>query len=368
MAAGFDLDRLEITTPETPVLRGLSAAFASAPAQFDLSRNGTLVYITGDDIAPDRRLVRVALDGTVSPLSDRVGPFGKIVPSTDGRLMGIEIEGSVTPDRIAIFESTRDLLTPIRSESESSDRFPVWSPDGRWMAFASDRHGAVFNVYRYRVGSASAPERVFDCDQICLPHDWSSDGRQLLISSRATGHDGINILSIPFDAEGNPSGAAEPLIEWAGSQFNAKLSPDDRWMLFTSRGETSAIGNDEHEMFVVDVANPDRAVQVSTNGGARGVWDPTLDRLYYADTSDRTTTVFSVDFVVREDGAFVPSPPAPLFDLSAVGALHSMHMTNDGTAFVFSLPVQGEQRDTQRALRVVLNFDEQLRGLLRDNE
>jgi dipeptidyl aminopeptidase/acylaminoacyl peptidase len=206
MAAGFDLRRLELTTAEAPVLRDLAAGTPSGPAQFDLSANGTFVYMVGDVAPRDLHIDFVSLDGTITPLTPRTGQFGKAVPSDDGRFLAIEVEDPLGPDHLAVLELGRDLLRAVPHEGRGGDSFPVWSPDGRWLAFSSNRHGGSYSVYRYAVGDESVPKLLLELNRYCLPNDWSNDGRSLLVRYEVEGA-GVDLGLIHFDEQGEPSDA-----------------------------------------------------------------------------------------------------------------------------------------------------------------
>src|SRR4029453_12830090 len=57
---------------------------------------------------------------------------------------------------------------------------PLWSPDGRTVAFATTQNGAL-DIYQ-RPSNASGPEEPLlklSATPIVFPSDWSSDGRFL---------------------------------------------------------------------------------------------------------------------------------------------------------------------------------------------
>jgi Tol biopolymer transport system component len=62
-----------------------------------------------------------------------------------------------------------------------NDRYPVWSPDGKRMAFISYRNG-VPNVYNESIGSAK-PEAVTDVAGGLTVWDWSAEKDSLLVTS-----------------------------------------------------------------------------------------------------------------------------------------------------------------------------------------
>src|SRR4029453_13221266 len=79
---------------------------------------------------------------------------------------------------------------PLRlTENKSPDWGPVWSPDGRQIAFvrASDTGAAIYTVPSFggrerRLREASRPPK--DMDWIPSP-SWSSDGEWLALSEKA---------------------------------------------------------------------------------------------------------------------------------------------------------------------------------------
>src|SRR2546428_468090 len=67
MAVGFDRERLETTGDPTPVAQRVSLTTEGA-AQFDVSRPGSLVYVSGDLQGTGRSLVWVDREGREQPL------------------------------------------------------------------------------------------------------------------------------------------------------------------------------------------------------------------------------------------------------------------------------------------------------------
>ena len=99
----------------------------SSTIDLDISRTGTLVYMTGrsDDI---RQLAMLSLDGLEEPLGEHTGDFSNPRLSPDGRLVALTVEVEDNED-IKILELERDILRPLTFDPTDDDN-PLWSPDG----------------------------------------------------------------------------------------------------------------------------------------------------------------------------------------------------------------------------------------------
>ena len=97
-------------------------------------------------------------------------------PSPDGSRIAFSWQGDlwVVPSE----GGTASRLT-VHS---AADRFPVWSRDGRWIAFASHRHGNA-DVYVLRVDGSEPPRRLTWASSSDTPVDFTDDGEGVLFVS-----------------------------------------------------------------------------------------------------------------------------------------------------------------------------------------
>lgn len=80
--------------------------------------------------------------------------------------------------------------TPVQMTSGSSrDYDPVVSPDGNYLAFASNRTGS-FNIYVLRFGQPSIAQITQSGKDDRFP-SWSADGKKLVFSSKRTGNSDV---------------------------------------------------------------------------------------------------------------------------------------------------------------------------------
>lgn len=140
-------------------------------------------------------------------------------PSPDGKALCFVYQGNLWSVGIDGGVATR--LTA----NDCTDSNPRWSPDGKWIAFNSDREGGnqVF-VIPSQGGPARQLTYHSSPSAVC---DWFPDGKSLLVtSSRATWRLALNRLEID-------SGRLLPMIEDDLHLRYGSVSPDGKWIAFT---------------------------------------------------------------------------------------------------------------------------------------
>src|SRR5262249_25586286 len=148
-------------------------------ALYDLSSTGTLLYIPGP-VGASTSSINLAL-------VDRTGK-GDIKPLNLPR--GVYFYPRISPDgkRIAFGTSTdKEAIIWIYDLSGTSsmrrltfggaNRFPVWSRDGRYVAFQSDREGDL-GIFWQLADGTGAVERLTTAEKGVshIPDSWSFDG------------------------------------------------------------------------------------------------------------------------------------------------------------------------------------------------
>ena len=157
-AVAFDLDRLEAIGTPIPVLPQV-VTLPTGTAEFDVARDGTLVYVAGGaGAAPARTLVWVDRQGHEEAI--KAAPARAYVTprlSPDGTRVALDIRDQ--ENDIWVWDFARETLTRVTSDP-GLDRAPVWMPDGRRVVFSSQAGGAVATLFWQAADGTGAAERL----------------------------------------------------------------------------------------------------------------------------------------------------------------------------------------------------------------
>ena len=271
----------------------------------------------------------VWLDRTGEQLANTGPPADYIHPwlSPDGRRAVVEM---VDPDTGAHSIWMLDLVRGSRSQfvtGPAQSHFPVWSPDGSTILFSSDRGGPWTLLARPAAG-AGADQELLRPTTNSLAIDWSRDGRFILYQTVAPSTRS-DIWALPIAPRGQPFAVANS----ARSERQAQLSPDGRWVAYTS----DASGRDD--VWVQAFPNAQEKRMVSTAGGSQPQWRRDGRELFYM-SADLKLMAVRVDAA----GSFDAGVPQALFALKSSGELHARNNympAADGKRFLINTSFAG---------------------------
>jgi Tol biopolymer transport system component len=184
--------------------------------------------------------------------------------SPDSRFLAIGVVTEGTSD-IWVLDLERDVPTRLTFD-EKNDSGPVWSPDGRYILFSSDREGN-FDIYRKRADGSGDAERVTDNEQDEFVWSTSPDGKVLAYSVDSA--DSFSDLwLLPEDGEPQLF-VATPAIEAA-----PVFSPDGRFIAYF----TNESG--DWNVFVRGVDGTGKW-QISSDGGTWPWWSRDGKELFF---------------------------------------------------------------------------------------
>jgi Tol biopolymer transport system component len=241
------------------------------------------------------------------------------------------------------YDLSRDTLTRLTFEG-NNNLVPIWTPDGKRLAFISNKEGPE-NIFWQLADGSGGLERLTTSDYTHVPHSWSPDGQLLAFVevSPTTGWD-IWVLRVG-------DRKTQPFLRTPFNESVPRFSPDGRWLAYISNE------SGRFEIYVQPYPGPGGKWQISTEGGTEPAWNPNGRELFYR-SGDR---MMAVDIATQP--GFAAGKPRMLFE----GPYEPAPITNpnydvspDGQRFLMLKPVEREQA-VPTQINVVLNWFEELK-------
>jgi hypothetical protein len=350
VTAPFDLERLAVTGPSTPLIEDIRPTLGLYGNiwPFAVSPLGSLVFVPGTQAAEQQRtLVWVDRHGVATPLGSPPRGYEHVRLSPDGQRLALTIREPSGTD-IWMYELARDTFTRLTSDGTSAA--PVWSPDGTRVAFSADAGREIAVRVANRGGPTERSFRATRPGQIpnaWFPESWSPDGRMLSVMQY-----GLMTMADIWSLSLDDSSTSGPIVERPGYQLGSRISPDGRWLAYLSE-ETG-----QWEVNVTSFPDGHGTRQVSSGGGTEVAWSRSGRELFYKSANGGALVAVPVD----TRAGFVPAKPVRLFEagsLSAFTGSGTFNVSPDGERFVM-VRAHGEEA-AANALNVVLGWTDELR-------
>jgi serine/threonine-protein kinase len=269
-AVAFDLDRLSVIAEPKPVLQGVVMKDSGA-SNFDISDNGTLVYVPGDSADASRRIVFLSATGTLTPAPGlEVGNYRSVSVGPTGSQIAFETGPGGGEGNLWTYDVNRGVRN-VLTTGDPDDRNPVWHPTENRIVFGSNRDGrwGAFAVNADGSGLVERLKSLIDDKTLELwPWSMSREGTTVFLASNSGSN--AEILIAPVDG-----GPADNRLRTEFIESHPSLSPDGSLLAYMS--QRSGRGQVYLERYP---ALRDR-VSVSSSDGAFPVWSRNGRELYY---------------------------------------------------------------------------------------
>jgi Tol biopolymer transport system component len=251
---------------------------------------------------------------------------------------------------IWVYDLSRGTLTRLTFEGANSR--PLWTPDGKRIAFRSDKLG-LRNLFWKLADGTGAEEQLTKIEYFNNLGSVSPDGK-LAFYNVIDPKNRRDIWMVPLEGERKPSVFLQTPFEEAGP----KISPDGRWLAHTSN-ESGRI-----EIYVRAFPGPGGKWQISTEGGEEPLWARNGRELFYR-TGDKMMAV-DVNQSRDRNGAvasgFSAGTPRLVFEGKYERLLNEANfdISPDGQRFLMIKPSE-QQAQAAMQIHVVLNWFEELK-------
>jgi Tol biopolymer transport system component len=337
-AQRFEPESGELKGELQQVATGVTGDESTWRGIFTVSANGILAY-SGSAQAQsqlawfDRSGKQL---GTIGEKFSTLDRRGELRLSPNGDRVAFSIQGNVTDVWIM------DLARGVRSRmtfGPVGNSNPVWSPDGKWIAYdALTRQGDVINR---RPAEGGAEEQLLPEGKSpsVAPRDWSRDGKYLLYESGAVGAR-QEIWALPLFGD-----RKQFQVVPSGAFYNnyPQLSRDGRWLVYQSNESGRA------EVYVVPFRAGPGKWRVSTSGGTLPHWRGDGKEIFYLSLDGVLTAVP----VIANTNRLQLGATEPLFRVPA----NTYDVSPDGHKFL--LNVVGDQNT--KPITLVVNWAAELK-------
>ncbi len=326
----FDTEKFVLVGEQMAVAEGVGYT-VNEMGVFSVSETGVLTYHLGSGVSLPSRLQWFDRQGNLLSEAAPVGLYTQFRLSPDGRQVSFT-EGLT----IWVRDLVRGTNTRVTFDEEDHEA-PVWSPDGRWLAFGTTRTNGS-EVRRKPSNSLGDEDLVFEFDKRFVPRDWSPDGNLLVFETIQPGTE-WDVWVYSFE-----DNEARPLVATPFSDIDPYFSPDGRFVVYASNesGRT--------EVHVVPASGERRKWQVSTTGGSAPIWSPTGDEIFYVDSESNLTSV-----TVSGKNDLVFGNPQTLFKIPVLRVEDmTFDVAPDGQRFLVNTT---EAQETDEALILVQNWE-----------
>jgi serine/threonine protein kinase/Tol biopolymer transport system component len=309
---------------------------------FTTSQDGTLVYLKGSGVSEPASLEWYSRDGELLSVAAPPGLYRETSLAPDGS--GLAFTEGLT---LWVQDLVRGTATRVTDDDEDH-LYPVWSPDGTWLVFTTNRT-AGSEIRKKRVTGLGEEELVLELDRVAYVRAWSSDGRFLAYQALGAGTE-WDCWLYSFEEDD-----VRPLVASRYSDVDPAFSPDGRWLAYSS-SESGRL-----EIYVIPIDDQSRKWRVSTDGGRSPTWNPAGGEIIFADLEGQLMSApirgsIDLEIGIPETLLLMPEQPTPFgaYDFANYG------VASDGQRFL----VQHSQKKSRVAdsLILVQNWNESVLG------
>jgi Tol biopolymer transport system component len=274
--------------------------------------NGKIAFASDSGGTTGEDIFAVNVDGSArNNLTNAPDSDDNAAWSPDGRKIAFRSQRDGS-DEIYVMNADGSGQTNL-TRSATDEELPDWSPDGTKIAFDSNNMSLTdYDVYVMNPDGTGRTNLTKDAGGGDYDADWSPDGSKIAFSSDRDGDSEVYVMNADGSGQTN-------LSETPGDEDYAPAwSPDGTKIAFLSSRDAS------HDIFLM---NPDGSGQVNISNDTASdgppAWSPDGTRIAFGSDRSGDVDIFTMnpdgsgvtnvtqDATFEEDPAWQPIPPEP---------------------------------------------------------
>jgi len=328
-AVPFDPDVLEVTGAETVVLEGVESGPLQGVSAYSISDFGRLVYLPGREYVSNQTVLFWADRlGNRTELSLRAGNYGEPRLSPNGELLALTSFQSDGSSDVWVHDFANGAFTPVTFSG--SARSAVWTPDGSRLVYqqntvsgpAGSPRGELWIMNANGTGQA---ERILEGP--AKADSFSPIDEKLIYMTGVGSSEAPDNLSTLTLSDG--SWIAKPLFSIERTALYGRVSPDGRWIAYTSSESGS------RQVYIQPYPNlEDGRWRISSNelSAQEPMWGPNSDELFFR-RNDGNGSLMHSEITIEGD-SISSGVVRPLLTDLRLGSAPTYAVSNDGERFL----------------------------------
>jgi len=314
---------------------------------YAISENGTLVYMPGLSEGNKRQLIKIGFNGEIETLDLPLQAYVEPRISPDGKKITLVI-GSGKNFDVWIYEFKSNNLT--RLTFGGINRTPIWSPDGKSIAYCSNVNNKLSIKIKNSDGSGDARTIITNKNRLYID-GWTPDGANLIVDTfLGKQQSGMVVYSLSDTSNANI------YINTEADEYMGDLSTDGKWFAYASNE------SGPYEIYVQPFPENGGKWQISINGGLEPRWSADGKTLYYNQGSKIIMVPISTNEGVVKTGkekivfdkySALPVDSGISYDVSPVGE--------------YFISTQIGSIASYQQVNVIVNWFSELQSLMQNN-
>jgi eukaryotic-like serine/threonine-protein kinase len=284
MAQPFSVDRLETTGPPVPIAQQeVENTISFWQSGFSVSQNGVLLFQSAAD-TPSRLVWFDSSGKELEQLPE--GGYRDPCLSPDGRFLAVASDDEHNGKYfVRVYDLARGISTRLSDTVILGT--PIWSRDGKTITYTTLSAGQGGTIEEIASDGSGPAQVLLKGANLLFANDWSPDGHLVFMD-----------FTKGFPYLGVYSAGNRHVTQVAGSG-DAQFSRDGKWITYT----LGSVGGGTIDIFIQPFPGPGRRIQISNAGGAQPRWSRDGRQIFYIQLDRK---LMAVSFDPLKGSASVP--------------------------------------------------------------